>query len=272
MFAPRPRLLLDTLGLMGLAQVTVVVDNAAPWAEVTTPARVSALNGGDVYTTHQELHLYFPPRAFPDDAVVSVTPAGPPPAPALPPSAVAVTPAYGIAWSVGPLAKTATLEFALPDSLPAHGGASPAIYLGNGDEGWMRLGGTLDAARRVISTPITSPGRYAIVLDAGAGPGTGGIAALELTPRVFSPSGGFAGTSAAISFTLARPAATTVTVFNRAGRRVRSVMSDRPLGAGANLVQWDGRDNDGGVVEDGMYLIAIEALGEVRKLPVAVVR
>ena len=263
---------LDTLGLMGLAQVTVIVDNAAPWADVTTPARVSALSGGDVYTTHQEIHLYFPPRAFREDAVVSVTPADPPPATALPPSAAAVTAGYGIAWSVEPLAKTATLEFALPDSVVLQANATPAIYMGHGDEGWTRLGGTFDAARRVVSTPVTAPGRYAIVLDAGGGSGTGGIAALELTPRVFSPSGGFAGTSAAISFTLARPASTTVTVFNRAGRRVRRVMSDRPLGAGANLVRWDGRNDDGGVVEDGMYLVAIEALGEVRKLPVAVVR
>ena len=263
---------LDTLGLMGLAQVTVIVDNAAPWADVTTPARVSALNGGDVYTTHEEIHLYFPPRAFPDDAVVSVTPADAPPASALPPSAVAATAGYGIAWSVEPLSKTATLEFALPDSVILQADATPAIYLGHGDEGWTRLGGTFDASRRVIGTPITGPGRYAIVLDAGAVPGSGGIAALELTPRVFSPSGGFAGTGAAISFTLARPASATVSVFNRAGRRVRSVMSGRPLGAGANLVHWDGRDNDGGVVEDGMYLVAIEALGEVRKLPVAVVR
>jgi flagellar hook assembly protein FlgD len=93
-----------------------------------------------------------------------------------------------------------------------------------------------------------------------------------LTPRVFSPSGGFASTSAAISFTLARPASTTVTVFNRAGRRVRSVMSGRPLGTGANLVYWDGRDDAGGVVEDGIYLVGVEALGEVRKRTVAVVR
>jgi len=263
---------LDTLGLAGVEQVAVIVDNAAPWADVTTPARVSALNGGDVYTTNQEIHLYFPPRAFPDDAVVSVTPADPPPTTALPPAAAAVATGYGIAWSVGPLAKTATLEFALPDSVVLQMKATPAIYLGHGDEGWTRLGGTYDPLRRVIGAPITGPGRYAIVLDAGAGSGSGGLSALELTPRVFSPAGGFAGTSAAISFTLARPASTTVTVFNRAGRRVRNVMSGRPLGAGANLIHWDGRNEDGSVVEDGMYLVAIEALVEVRKRTVAVVR
>jgi flagellar hook assembly protein FlgD len=49
-------------------------------------------------------------------------------------------------------------------------------------------------------------------------------------------------------------------------------MSGRPLGAGANLIHWDGRNEDGSVVEDGMYLVAIEALVEVRKRTVAVVR
>jgi hypothetical protein len=49
-------------------------------------------------------------------------------------------------------------------------------------------------------------------------------------------------------------------------------MSVRPLGAGANLVRWDGRDDNGRVVEDGIYVVGVEALGEVLKRTVAVVR
>jgi flagellar hook assembly protein FlgD len=75
-----------------------------------------------------------------------------------------------------------------------------------------------------------------------------------------------------ISFVLARPAATTVSVYNRAGRLVREVASGRALGAGANLVGWDGCDESGRMVEDGIYVVAVEALGETTKSTVAVVR
>jgi hypothetical protein len=50
----------DTLGLTGIAQVTFIVDNVAPFAAQTTPALVSALNGGDVFTTNREAHVYIP--------------------------------------------------------------------------------------------------------------------------------------------------------------------------------------------------------------------
>ena len=78
------------------------------------------------------------------------------PATALPPAAAAVTTGYGIAWSVGPLAKTATLEFALPDSVLVQADATPAIYLGHGDEGWTRLGGTFDASLSPGSSGVCS--------------------------------------------------------------------------------------------------------------------
>jgi flagellar hook assembly protein FlgD len=33
------------------------------------------------------------------------------------------------------------------------------------------------------------------------------------------------------------------------------------MGAGANLVPWDGRDLDGRPVKSGYYLVSVEALG-----------
>jgi hypothetical protein len=47
----------DSLGLSGSDEVRVVVDNHAPYADVTAPARITAAAGGDVYTTNGELHL-----------------------------------------------------------------------------------------------------------------------------------------------------------------------------------------------------------------------
>ncbi len=72
----------DSLGLTGSAQVTVILDNHAPFADVTAPRIVSASTGGDVFTTNAEAHLYFPPRAFSEDALVAITSAVDPSAPA----------------------------------------------------------------------------------------------------------------------------------------------------------------------------------------------
>jgi ligand-binding sensor domain-containing protein len=262
----------DTLGLVGVAQVTVIVDNQPPWADVTTPVRVSTLTGGEVFTTGSEVHLYFPPRAFERDAIVTVIPADPPPGALLPPGAAALGPGYDVAWSAPRLEKAATIEMKLPDTTLAAGSGSPAIYVGHGDEDWTRLGGTLDGVRRRLSAAITAAGRYAVVLETGEHAGVGGLAEVELTPRVFSPSGRFASETVAISFTLARAAPATVTVYNRAGRRIRQLISGQPLSAGANLVRWDGRDEDGRIVKDGVYLVGVEALGETQKRAVAVVR
>ncbi len=259
----------DTLGLVGIAQVTVIVDNAPPWAEVTSPARISARSGGDVYTTHEEAHLYFPPRAFAEDAVVSVVSADAPGAVSLPAGASVASPAFDVFWSVPQLDKPATLDLAVNDTSST---GSIAIWMEHGGEGWTRVGGTLDPARGRIAAAITGAGRYVLLHDTGTPGGPGGIGALELTPRVFSPSGTFADRSVAISFTLARAGAASVTVYNRAGRRIQRVVSGQQLGAGANLVRWDGRDEDGRVAEDGIYVVAVEALGETQKRTLAVVR
>jgi hypothetical protein len=53
---------------------------------------------------------------------------------------------------------------------------------------------------------------------------------------------------------------------------MREVVAGETLLPGANLVRWDGRDRDGGVVEDGLYMVTVEALGQTRRNALAVVR
>ena len=98
------------------------------------------------------------------------------------------------------------------------------------------------------------------------------MAGLAFTPRVFSPTGGFAGNEVGISFTLGRPAPVTVRVYSRSGRLIREVIADQTMNAGANLVRWDGRDRNGGYAADGMYLVTVEALGRTERKTLAVVK
>ncbi len=147
-----------------------------------------------------------------------------------------------------------------------------ALYMFGSDSTWRRLGGTVDLSAERISTPIGEPGRYAIYAEAAGVSGPSTLSDVVVTPRVFSPRGRFASAEAAIGFTLGRSGPVTVKVYNRAGRLVREVASAQQMNAGANLVRWNGRDSDANLVQDGVYLVVVEALGQKQVKTVAVVR
>jgi len=262
----------DTLGLTGTALVNVVVDNQAPYANLTTPAKVSAVSGGDVYTTNSEAHLYFPPHGFGEDAVVTIAPLVAADVPdTLSQGAARVLSGYDLSWGSAKLAKPATLELSYAGLASVPPGTL-ALYQSADGTSWQRVGGTVDAGTKRLSAPLSGAGRFALFAEPRAFAGSGSLSLLALTPRVFAPRGSYASREVAIGFTLGRPGAVTVRVFNRAGRLMREVLRDQALGPGANLVRWDGRDRDGSVVEDGLYLVTVEALGEKRTQTLAVVK
>jgi len=255
----------DSLGLVGFAQVTVLVDNLFPFADQTAPATVSAAAGGDLYTNDAELHLYFPPHAFADDALVSISSLGAA-ADTVASTAIQASPAYLVAWSA-PLAKPATLSFSTQGSLSG----TLSVYHSSDGSDWTRLGGTAEPGK--LSLAISSPGTYALFTDAGPTPeGAPTLSKISFTPRVFSPAGGFAQDHLAIGFTLGRSSPVTVRVYNRAGRLVREVVSGQRMPPGASLVRWDGRDRAGVPVTDGLYLVSVQAQGLTERKTIAVVR
>lgn len=266
----------DSLGLTGTYDVMAIVDNRPPYVEVTSPARVLAATGGDVYTTGAEIHLYFPPRAFLEDAVITVAPvhlASPPSAPGdtLPNGAVRMLPGYEIRWNPSALQKPATLDLDFT-GVPSVSGV-PAIYCSR-DSGmtWARLGGTVDRKAARVSLTISSEGRYALFGESGASVGGPLLSSLSLTPRVFSPTGSFASRQIGIGFTLSRPAPVTLRIYNRAGRMVQEVASGQAMNAGSNLLRWDGKDRRGEFVADGIYMVTVEALGQKQRNVLAVVK
>ncbi len=282
----------DTLGLTGAALATVVVDNEAPWAEETSPAKVAVSSGGDVFTTNGKVHLYFVPRAFSEEASVVIAAVEDGSVPdTLSSGAVNVSPGYDISWEGVTLAKPATLEMALggkwgqvPISReegdrhllqePEIGVSPlvPALYLTVDGQNWQRVGGTIDATTGIISAAITREGRYSLFADDGAVGVGEGLTSISFSPRVFSPTGAFAKNDVSISFSLSRSGPVSVKIYNRAGRLVSEIIEGKSLSAGANLVRWDGRDRGGSIVPDGLYLVSVEALGEKQVKTLAVVR
>ena len=262
----------DTLGLTGFAQVTFIVDNVAPYVAQTTPALVSALDGGDVFTTNREAHVYIPPRGLVRDATVHLDPVDPAIVPAsLPDGATRVAAGYSVGTEGVPLDKTATLDLEVGGVALAPG-QRLAFYAMGSDSVWRRLGGTLDPSGARLATPISGAGGFAIYAAPAEPPEARVPLTLSLTPRVFSSRGAIATPSVQIGFVLARAATVRVTVHNRAGRLVRVVSSGLALGPGTNLVSWDGRDEDHHDVDSGLYLVTVEALGETKTQTLAVVR
>jgi len=261
----------DTLGLTGVFLIAVSVDNEPPYIWETTPAVVSAASGGDVYTTNAEAHLYFPPHAFSGDATVTVEPAEGVAPDSLDGGARLVLAGYAISWDDVDLLKPATLELSLAGIGDGGRGDELSFYVLVEGEDWRRLGGTAGPSGSSISSGIEDEGVYAVYMDSGAATGEG-LSALTFTPRVFSPSGGFARDEVSIGFTLGRAGPVTVKIYNRAGRLVKELASGVEMTAGSNLVRWEGRDDAGSVVPDGLYLISVEADGESITKTLAVVR
>jgi hypothetical protein len=260
----------DTLGLSSSVTVTVTVDNQFPRNDRTAPAVIGSLTGGDVYTTHGESHLYFAPHSFDEDAVVSVQPVPPDSVPpSLPVGAIKVLDGFDLSWASA-LRKPARLEISTA-GVSASGGTL-AIYHSTPGSAWTRAGGTFEEGAQRMSLEVQSPGRYAMFTDLGPTSGAGRLGSITFTPRVFSPSGSFSDRQVAIAFTLGRPAAVTVRVYSLSGRLIRSIEEGRVMNAGENLVRWDGRDREGADAIDGMYVVAVEALGETEKKTLAVVR
>jgi ligand-binding sensor domain-containing protein len=257
----------DVLGLVGSTTNLVQVDNVAPFASQTTPARVSAATGGDVYTLHREVHLYLPPHALQEDATVTIDPlaAGALPG-SLPGGARPRSPGYAISWSGLPLAKRVIVDFHL-DPPPS---PDASLWWHGPGGAWSLVGGT-SAADGILSTTVSDSGAYAVFEGVGSVGNGGGVTALSLTPRVLSRSG-YAGGQVGIGFVLGRPGRVSVDIYDRAGRQVREIAHDLDLPAGANLLRWDGRGHDGAMVDDGLYLVAVRALGERRLQELAVVR
>jgi len=97
---------------------------------------------------------------------------------------------------------------------------------------------------------------------------TGGLSGVEVTP-----AGGPTGWHGVdVRFSLGRPAAVAVRVFDAGGRLVRSLVANEPFEAGARALRWDGRNDGGRAVANGLYFVTVEAFGGRASRKVTVLR
>ena len=263
----------DDLGLEAIDDVRVLVDNVAPFADVTSPRVVTREDGGEVFTAAGDARLYVPPGGLDHDAQVGLVGWStlPPEMLPLPAGRVAARRWLEVTWTGAQLLKPATLEVLRSGPAPAPGMAL-AVHRFVAGEGWTRLGGTpVDSSG--LRLAIDDEGRYVVLEESGPDPGGAStLSGLSFSPRILSSGGGVAAGSLAIAFTLGRAAPVDVRVYNRAGRLVRDVARGTSFPTGANLVSWDGLDRDGRAVRAGLYVVTVEAVGVRLSNTVAVVR
>jgi hypothetical protein len=228
--------------------------------------------GGDVYSMDGTAHLYVAPGSLTRDATIIVASregSGPD---TLADGSRRVTPEWTLGWTPAALTKPAAFDLAVPE-LPEGPNETVAFYHRAPDGVWTRLGGTRQPDTGHMSTTVSESGSYALFAEA-SGAVQPGLSApkLSFVPRILDSRGIQANAGIGIGFTLARPGAVTVQVYNRAGRLVREVVRSAYLGSGANLVHWDGRDGEGRAAEAGIYVIAVETPEGKRMGVVAVER
>jgi hypothetical protein len=98
--------------------------------------------------------------------------------------------------------------------------------------------------------------------------GTPTTAAFALHQSVPNP---FTGSATRIAFALPRASEATLRVFDVAGRLVRTLVSGS-LPAGAHVADWDGRNETGGTVANGVYFYRLQAAGEFATKKLILVR
>ncbi|MEA2376138.1 MAG: hypothetical protein QOD13_45 [Thermoleophilaceae bacterium] len=77
-------------------------------------------------------------------------------------------------------------------------------------------------------------------------------------PKQFSPNGDHYRDSTQVGFDLSEPAKVTFSIMNSEGTEVRRLVDDRLLAGDAkHRFRWDGRDNDGMTVPDGVYRMRV---------------
>jgi hypothetical protein len=92
--------------------------------------------------------------------------------------------------------------------------------------------------------------------------------ALEIAPKseaglmVSSAMAQQTGSGVAVTYSLSKPAAVTVTVVNIAGRQVRGLQASGVASAGANSAVWNLRADNGTRAPAGRYLVRISAVAE----------
>jgi flagellar hook assembly protein FlgD len=160
----------------------------------------------------------------------------------------------------GSVRVTGRLSTALPWTVTIRRADGSPVASGSGSA--TRVDWTWDAS----GTPF---GTFTYTIEAGPdvrpwtaavpGPPPLAVRRFRAAPPVLTPNGDGVGEATTISFSLTTAATATVDIVNGSGVTVRRLANARSFPAGASRLLWDGRDDSGALVPDGLYTVLISA-------------
>jgi len=151
------------------------------------------------------------------------------------------------------------------------GDRAVALYRFTAGSAWGAAGGaSVNSGALTLALPARSATLAVIAAPTTAvgAPPAGAPGAVHFGLRAL-PNPTAAGS--AFEFSLPRAATVTLALYDVAGRRVRAVAAGA-FAAGAQHVQWDGRDERGIAAPPGHYEIKLAALGHVETRPLVRLR
>lgn len=218
----------DQLGHEAFAETEVVL------ASVAEPRKFSFIASVD-----GKVRLYIPPNALPSSTAVTVN--------AVPAETLGALVAYRLEPSelVFDPRKPAALEFEV------EGAEELGIALWEPERGsWRWLGGTREGS--LLRLGIFRLGVYGLV-PGGSDVGEGDLR-LRCQPRAFQPHGG---EKTVLTFYLREASRVTVKVYHGSGRLVSRLVDDE-FRSGEHALTWDGRDEYGRTLPNGLYLLHVK--------------
>ena len=121
---------------------------------------------------------------------------------------------------------------------------------------WQKIGGTVDTVEQTLTAEITHLSQYAVIaVDTGSGFRMNGIGPNPFTPN---PDGMYD----RVHFYFDNPEnkAVTLKIYDMGGNMVRDVTVTPGV-----VPYWDGRNNNGGLVEGGVYIYYLTLGGDTAK-------
>ena len=231
--------------------------------QVYLSSTLGRTSGGVVQSQDGRAQIAFPSNSLPDRTVVTINPVSDTRSERLDGiDEGRGTPILSLDYEFAPTdlrlhdLKPATIEFAI-DMLPDS--SELTIVRMNGGR-WEQIGGTIDRQGGRISTAILNLGRFAVATSSREDSEGVIISNLTCQPRLFSPN---RGESTDISFRLSRSTDVTIKIYNEAGRLRRVLKNSEHLFAGTNVLRWDGRADDGQLVESNFYIVTVEGEGKL---------
>jgi hypothetical protein len=104
---------------------------------------------------------------------------------------------------------------------------------------------------------------------AGVSNGTARMAVEQNFPNPFNLS---TAKSTAIKFTVAGSENVSLAVYDMLGNEIRTLTYGETFAAGTHTIQWDGRDNTGNLVSNGLYYYQLKSAGVTETVKMQVVR